>query len=325
MNIIKFAIFLTALAGVLYGLPGSLSADSSEQILDELKKDDQAISQGTIRYTVSHSGQFAHKSRGTIYYTTDGRYHKIIKSISENSMPFEVVFDGVDSYSVFNEIQRATVGVEFSGKMSTAKKTGMASGPCFAMGRGLSTLENIKITQDSKGIHLSGTISDGSIKALLDPDHGYVARKISLTSKHHGIIDSADWELKSPKRYKESPFIATDSTYSIKRSSFSRDDHYIIYDASFTQPDATMLTCDWHKPGFQITDNRIKPRGTIIYKSDDLPAGITPSQLLAMSKRQSTKNTIQQYLGKAGISALIAAGLLVATGLIVYAMQKWWP
>lgn len=323
MNMVEAVVFLAAGIGLLCAFSISASASDSKHILEELRKHDIALSQGTIIYEKSTTASNKYKSKGTIYYSADGRYHKITEPISGNILACEEIFDGTDDIVVINgSIHEVQLGSDMHIDTPSARRIDMAQGPCFAMGRGLSTLENIVITTDSQGVHLSGTSPEGAVfEARLDPDHQYVATEIVNKISNPGIIKSVKWELSHPKSFNGSPFVATDSTYDIVHIKYSVNHHFVISKADFIKPDEALLNYDWHKPGMQISDSRMGSRKTIIYRPGDLPPGITSSQLLALTRQKLAKEAKKDTYGSLFLCAIIA-GMTATIGTITFFALK---
>jgi len=265
-----------------------------------LRDDDKALQQGTIIYEVTHGyvNDPTSSLSSELYYAANGSYRQRIGSRQGTDIR-EHIFDGsTDMLVVEKEDNSGEVQFSSAGHINVNRDfaVSLVPAPCPAFGRGLSTLSNITITVDSEKTRLTGTAADGSlIEALLDQDHGYVAKEIHRKNEKGKTIGR--WQLSAPKRFGSAPFIATDSTLIGYRSSSAKpvfNGHWIIQQANFTAPEPKLLNYDWHKPGLTIYDFRLGTDQSI-YSSDKLPSDITSSQLFEMTKKNAEGNAkIQQ-------------------------------
>ena len=291
MRCISPFTIMVAVIILLSAICTPVSAGNSQQILAELRRSDDALRQGSLTYDETLTTPEEGTVRYQMYYSADGRGHLIPKTLKGKLHAMEAVFDKDCGFLVSHNNKDTEIIFSNDANPIASKENIMWNvipAPCFALGRGLTSLENI--TLNATGTHLEGVAPDGTkIEALLDPNHGYVAREIIRKSREADGHVLTRWLLDGSRDFGDGVFIATRSTYEVQKSNtVQTQKQIVVLQAQFKSPSHGLLTYDWHRPGLRITDWRLGSTGTTggFFKSANLPPDITPSQLLEMTRKQ---------------------------------------
>jgi len=268
------------------------------EIIEMLRIADNKLSQGHLTYNMTKNIQFKDITDKrdvsvNLYYTNNGQYH-VINSGNIGQYPAEILYDGKDIFAIEGkkenrpsiEVQVRDTSYPFHFTASSFSKE-LCNGPCFPLGRGLSLLKEIKILQDSSGIHLNGKTPEGvNIEAILDERYHYVAKEIILKSGQDGKI-LKKWIISNPKEFSNDIYIATEAK--LINVSGRILTTYSINEAHFRLPDRQYFTFNFHNPDYTIVDGRVNGQ-VFVYKPNSLPSDVTSDSLLKMTEENIKRN-----------------------------------
>jgi hypothetical protein len=305
-------------------------AESQTQILAHLRQCDDALREGAIEYTHSCKINLPSKYNNThllykkvsytesaqLYYKADGRYYQ--KRVGAPPTTQEWIYNGTDYLQIFYQ-NDSFVGFHSASNFSKGdSRSQLIPGPCFALGRGLSSLQNIVISQDSTGIHLSGVAGKTAhLTAILDPAHGYIASQIRQVNVKGQTIST--WTFDTPRQFNGSPYIAGNARY--EAGNGVQDDHYLICKASFTDQSGNLFSYDWHSSGMKIVDYRVGD-GAWVYLPNEVPKDYSSQQLLKLTEgkfAEQARIRKRAVTEGASLRMLMAIfSLLLLLGIIIF-------
>lgn len=267
-------------AGVIVAATGNADtrADGANSVWKRLKADDAVASQGTLAYqrnTVSLKALEVASARREVPHTpspkvrtskeilTFAKDHRFVRSTTSMSggraWALTQMYDGQDELLISNGPSGKEVSIRPGKPMDVrqdAQMIGLYPGASFVLGRGLSTLRNIKITNAGADAVLEGSAADGtSIKASLDARHGYVAKRIERSQKGKVISRML---LGAPVPSKRGPWIASTATYQALMADGQPmvRDEYKLVNANFTKPNDKLFSFPLQEP-LIIIDTRL--------------------------------------------------------------------
>lgn len=288
---------------ILVGPPSSASPE--EDLLRGLWEADHAVAQGIVRFRVTPPGGYGTEkpqppgatSRPEVrvfpsavealIYDGPDRFRSTT-TLPEADVPaFPVVgSDGITAFSASSTSSRTTILLKehtaADGMKDFAPYAKLTPGPCFPMGRGLSTLRDLKASRLGKLWRVSGTGRDGSqVSAVIDPEHGYIARSIerSLSGR---FLFRCQWAFGPPRRTSDGVWLPSSArTWVVLPKGDPFPATYELLDATFTRPESQSLAIDLS--GKQVIDHR----GGMAIGYDRLPPGVrTPEQLWPYTEQQ---------------------------------------
>jgi hypothetical protein len=203
-------------------------------------------------------------------------------------------------------------------------------GPLFIEGRGLSQIENVKITADQARIILAGKSKGRNIRAVLDPENSYVAKLIEILGPNGEVAYT----------YKNSKIKKDENGY-VYASESRRDSTTFYFEAS-VESRATSKTQivvpNWLSKNAKIVDKRVaSPVGysySDILKAND---GKEPTldQLYKISlgmherilaRKQSDKlmvNRIESSRSNSRFMRILAVvGTLIVAVLVIFGARR---
>lgn len=228
------------------------------------------------------------KSRVVLTYTKDKRFvAKMINEVGKTHQEFSQIYDGQDNFLV----SQLTSGQQVDIKSGVPEEVndanilfGLYSGKSFVIGRGLSSLTNIKFIPGrlSSEVIIEGIAPDASsIRAVLDVTHEYVAKQIERRSNGQ-LVDR--WILTDPVTDSHGTWFASHAVRSILNSNgqniIMMD--YKIISADFVKPNDDIFRLPFQQ-GMTIVDDRLgKP--VVFQKVGKSP--LTKDGLLLMTQKK---------------------------------------
>lgn len=228
----------------------------------------------------------------TLYYRNDEDLRFARKSkqmdIEGQENVITQIFDGEDELIITNDADGKATEVSIqAGRPNDIdelmRMISLYPGACFVLGRGLSSLSNVKLVNTDADPVVQGEGPDGTaVKAILDAQHGYVAKQIERKDKDG--ITIGKFLLGIPIRSTDDLWIASSCVY----QAFTSDQQqvakteYVLQQASFKVPDERVFEFPLRQ-GLKIIDNRLgKP---VVFEKKSLGT-ITKKELLEATKKQ---------------------------------------
>jgi len=173
----------------------------------------------------------------------------------------------------------------------------VTNGPCFFMGRGLSSLRNISLLGGENKVALKGYLSDKTVVvADLDPTKGYLAKSITRYEKD-GRTVFTKWILGKAAGDAISGFYASECTRILDTPAIL-DKYKVVYKSvSTAMPNEADLTCKWYLPQHTINDHRVSP--TVGFSYRELARklnGKTPTLAVLLTYSQQRAKVVQERL-----------------------------
>jgi len=281
--------FLLATLGACSSMSMAISPG---QVTAALREADSRLSHGTIKASV-HTDQYppfdpkSYKESLTLVYASDGRYRMTLTGTPETAR--DRIYDG-KSYSdiCFPPGKKDRYLYLQPGATLNAhdKISTIVPGPCYALGRNLSTLKDSKVTIDGSGVRVSGKGYGGDIiEAMLDPAHGYVATVINRRFADSGALVGT-WQLGVPKQFGGSPYIATQATWkSGKLPTVMLQRQYAISNAVFAEPDSNIFSFAWKAKDLNVIDMRVGSHAPCYYPAKSVQRLDSLDQMLQNSHK----------------------------------------
>jgi len=216
----------------------------------------------------------------TLVYVEGGRFKIKTHEIAPHPSVVTLYYDNRKAVRIVN--REMLVYLEKPGELEpSGPMIGLAPGPCYAMGRGLSTLISPKVGRAHEGLTVSGAAADGSmIRAVLDTQRGYIATRIYRYSPRNGRL-LGRWDLDGTRCVGGNVYIPTRAVYQSFGPWMSGTDRYTLLHADFRRPAEAELSVP-PLQGFRISDDRLgRPVGY-----DKVPAGVaTLDDLLPYTRK----------------------------------------
>lgn len=278
------------------------AADDSAAIRAQLRQTDAAARQGDLRFveTRAHTqhGKTLDSSSVRIHlqYTGPGTFRT--ENISTRAdQTYTEIYNGDGDFTISrndpptNGNVTTEVGISEKPFREPAPYLGPAPVPNYALGRGLSTLQGLGARREGGKIIVTGMLDENtSIRAEVDPEHGYIARSIT----RHG---DTPWTFGPPVQTADGVWVPSWSEYRIRESKGSPGltDRFVFKGGTFQAPPPEVFRVNLAAFD-QIDDNRIegsptffrRPQAVLDRKMYQTPAGVTTAaQLLPYSRKQA--------------------------------------
>ncbi|MCL5283452.1 MAG: hypothetical protein M1330_01885 [Armatimonadetes bacterium] len=318
--VLVFTILITAL-----GLPIPSAAVQTNKVLAYLRRNDNQVQQGSIIYDCTqHNFQIlvnvapppSIPYRKYLTWSKHGRY----KDITQDSKGVIVHIGGVHQnlYAVSNSVEVEPPPQSFAKQQQMLGS--LEPGPCAGLGRGLSSLQGLSITQNGQQVDVAGrTSNDNTVRAVLDPAHEYVARDVSCYAPRGGMM--LHWRLWKWIKSKDGVWIpeyAREDLYvhlNTGKNALSYRITYHIIKADFQAPPSSAFEIPLK--GKTVTDDRfgMPVAGSQTYPGESLNqilhnTGSVAHQILQMdaaaAKAKQHRPLIQALLTSLFIFTIIA-------------------
>jgi len=296
-------------------------------ILNCVSAEDALLSKGIISYI-----RIIYSNNGTILMTLKGRLSyrgKLFKreeskmGVNNTSPPLTTLFDGTDEFVISNGQVTINPG-ESKDLKEYSRWFSVYPGPCFIIGRGLSSLSNKSVNSYNNVTQVKGAVTDGTvISAVLDTQHGDVAKLIERRERNGRVISQL--KLGRPMLYSGS-YIASEAIYSAARGSLHAKpklcSKLIISKAVFADPNIDFKVN--LQPGSLVVDNRLgMPMVWRIVNKK------TSAELLEQTKKRLIKSedvvfSIQRKQQQKLVLGLILLSIpvFIIIGLVLYRKSK---
>lgn len=295
-------VIIVAAVWLVFVMPSVRAASEQDaHILQALRTADNQMRTGVIQYTVVHKvvwlgtpaprDMTAHNDRRevTMTYLPNKEFKQEIRRWAQGKVDsWSYMYDGHDASLTIVAAKTGLLTTNIMpGKPSQLQSYGplidFAPGPCFPLGRGLSTLQNLRVTSSGKTVTVAGTASDNTkISAVLDPAHQYVAQTIRRTDATGGAMWG--WSFGAPVPTKHGPFVASSADYggAIAGSKGTDIQKYTLISANFTELNIQGFNTTI-PPGSTVLDGRL---GRYVAINNNSSAPLSKDSLLVLTRRQ---------------------------------------
>ncbi|HLK55966.1 MAG TPA: TlpA disulfide reductase family protein [Chthonomonadaceae bacterium] len=220
-------------------------AQTAQTIHDRIRQTDRRMANGSLllKKTTTDPTELA-LARSPAHldllwvYNRKGRFRRRVVPLSGCSQPspWEELSDKSAGTQVSQETGRFALAPRPAREqISEYRMVGLAPGPCFALGRGLSFLRQTRVQRSGRGWHLTGKAPDrSSVVAELDVRHGVVATRIERRRDGQLI---GRWRLGKPIRADRGVWIASQAVFEMySEGELLFRDEYVLVQAHFRPP-----------------------------------------------------------------------------------------
>ena len=278
------------------------AADDPAAILSRLRQTDADVRQGDLRFAETRIQSLRgktldyQKNRLHLQYAGPAMFRtEYIRGKADQS--YTEVYNGDGDFMIshhgkpVNGNVLTEIGITEKPSSEPAPHLGPAPVANYALGRGLSTLQNLSVSREDGKIIVTGMPDPHSpIRALVDPDHGYIARSITRGP-------DITWTFGPPVRTTDGIWVPSWAEYRVPESGGSPAlaSRFEFQGGTFQAPPPETFRVNLAAFD-QIDDNRVDgsptffrvPQPELDTKMYQTPAGVTTAaQLLPYSKQQA--------------------------------------